>query len=66
LRAEILPALLFILSNNIDSLSSIRNLTLVLILEALIKANAQQTQGNYEVYSGSSGGLISLQAKKVR
>ncbi|XP_020610919.1 uncharacterized protein LOC110049468 isoform X2 [Orbicella faveolata] len=34
--------------------------------ESKIKANAQQTQGNFEIYSGSSGGLIRLEANEVQ
>ena len=33
--------------------------------EGKINANAQQTQGNYDVNSGSSGGLIRLEAEDV-
>lgn len=42
-----------------------KNTPFVFVVEATIKANAQQTRGNYEINSGSSGGLISLQAKEV-
>ncbi|XP_022794237.1 uncharacterized protein LOC111332998 [Stylophora pistillata] len=37
-----------------------------IIIEEKIKANAQQTKGQYEVNSGSSGGLIRLEANEVR
>ncbi|KAL9976357.1 hypothetical protein ACROYT_G013651 [Oculina patagonica] len=37
-----------------------------IVIEAKIKANGQQTQGSYEIYSGSSGGLISLEANEVQ
>ena len=42
-----------------------QSIILYSITEAKIKANAQQTLGNYEIYSGSSGGLIRLEANEV-
>ena len=47
------------------NLSLENNVFFFLITEAKINANAQQTQGSYEIYSGSSGGLIILEANEV-